>query len=204
MAGKATLQGEVLQQSLTMLNTVAEECDRASIRLALDGGTALGVVREQRLLPWDTDMDLAIDWEDLPRFKRLMLRLWCLHGYRIRFRRASKDIGPFRKGDIRVIKVWKRKFLFFKGDVMMDVFVRKQQGGKSHWLLGRRNLVLNAMPEKFHCDLTHIDFNGRQFFVPADTDEFLTYRYGDWRTPVKEWDAFEHDGAIANKQRVED
>lgn len=202
MAGKATLQGDVLRQSLEVLNTVAEECDRAGIRLALDGGTALGVVREQRLLPWDTDMDLAIDWSEVPRFKRLVVRLWCRHGYRIRFRYATRDIGPYRKGDLRVFKIWKRKFFLLKGDVLMEVFVRKQQDGKAHWLLGNDKPLLNAMPEKFHQDLTTIDFNGRQFYVPAATDEFLTYRYGDWRTPVKEWDAFKQDGAIAGRREV--
>lgn len=200
MAGKATLQGDVLQESLRMLNTVSDECERAGIRLALDGGTALGVVREQRLLPWDTDMDLAIDWEAVPYLRRLAFRLFFRHGYRIRFRHATRDIGPYRKGDIRVMKIWKRKFFLLKGDVLMELFVRKQQDGKAYWLLGNDHPVLNAMPDKFHCNLTRIDFNGRQFYVPADTDEFLTYRYGDWRTPVKEWDAFEHDGAIADRR----
>ncbi len=32
--------------------------------------------------------------------------------------------------------------------------------------------------------------------VPGRVDDYLTYRYGDWRTPVRDWCYWEDDGAI--------
>jgi len=34
-------------------------------------------------------------------------------------------------------------------------------------------------------DLVDYDFKGITLKIPRDYDEFLTFQYGDWRTPVK-------------------
>lgn len=196
MAGTARLEGRVLKQTLMLLDNVADVFAEHNIPFALDGGTALGVVREGRLLPWDTDVDIAVDFSHLPKLKKATVKLF-LKGYRIRYRQVSADIGPFRKGEVRLIKIWRRKFGFLKGEALVDVFLRKTQDGQAYWLLGSDHLTLNAMPETFHREVTSVSFNDRMFSVPAATDEFLTYRYGDWKTPVKEWDAAAQDGAIA-------
>lgn len=203
MSGKAQLEGSVLEQTLALLETIDEACVNEGITHSLDGGTALGVVREGRLLPWDSDVDLALDAEDLPKLRRVAWRMF-FKGYRVRFRRATADIGPFKKGDVRLVKIWRRRFGFIKGFALVDLFLRKTDGDKAYWLLGRNRLVLNSMPKKFHTDLTPIEFNGRQYNVPADTDEFLTFRYGDWKTPVKEWNAFDNDGAIVEDRTLRD
>ena len=64
MAGKATLTGETLRKSIIMLQHVTAMLDRMNIEYCLECGTLLGIVREQRLLPWDTDMDLMVPWKD--------------------------------------------------------------------------------------------------------------------------------------------
>lgn len=199
MSGTAQLEGQVLADTLQLLNDIDDVFGQLGIRFALDGGTALGVVREGRLLPWDTDIDIAVDSSHVALLRQATRKLF-FRGYRIRYRLASADIGPFNKGDVRLIKIWRRKWGFFKGDALVDVFLRKSSDGQAFWLLGNDNLTLNAMPEKFHNEVRAVTFNNRQFNVPADTDEFLTFRYGDWKTPVKEWDAAKNDGAIALKQ----
>jgi hypothetical protein len=41
-----------------------------------------------------------------------------------------------------------------------------------------------------------------KFRVPAETEEYLSYRYGkDWRTPKKDYIFYEDDGAICNKTK---
>lgn len=39
--------------------------------------------------------------------------------------------------------------------------------------------------------------------VPRRVDDYLHYRYGDWRTPVSDWCYWEDDGAI-RRQRPTD
>jgi len=41
-----------------------------------------------------------------------------------------------------------------------------------------------------------LKFNNHEFSVPQKTDEYLTYRYGDWQTPVKDWDTANDDKAL--------
>lgn len=39
-------------------------------------------------------------------------------------------------------------------------------------------------------NLDTIMFYGENFYIPSDTDAYLTLRYGDWRTPQKTWDYY--------------
>lgn len=93
--------------------------EKHGVRYFLDAGTLLGVVREQRLLPWDNDLDLATteEFEE----KILALRLpFALKGYRLRVKRYERATGPFKAGSIRLFKVATRKYLLFNGHRLMD------------------------------------------------------------------------------------
>lgn len=61
MAGGVRLEGVVAEKATQMLNEVVDILDRNNVEYMLDCGTLLGVIRENRLLPWDTDVDLCID-----------------------------------------------------------------------------------------------------------------------------------------------
>jgi phosphorylcholine metabolism protein LicD len=41
-----------------------------------------------------------------------------------------------------------------------------------------------------------IEFKGFKYSIPNLTDEYLTYRYGDWKKPVKNWNTFTDDNAL--------
>jgi phosphorylcholine metabolism protein LicD len=42
-----------------------------------------------------------------------------------------------------------------------------------------------------------IAFNGFEYNIPKLTDEYLSYRYGNWQTPVKDWNTATDDKALA-------
>lgn len=43
-------------------------------------------------------------------------------------------------------------------------------------------------------------FYGMEFKVPAETEEYLAYRYGkNWRTPKRDYVYYKDDGAITNE-----
>ena len=196
MAGKHELVGENLRVSMKLLHDATTVLERAGIPYWLEGGTLLGVVREQRLLPWDTDMDISLDKRHQWRLIRCLWRL-ALQGYRVTVKNYRQDVGPFRRRELRIVKI--RNYVRFlkKGDAVLDVFLKKQVDDRFYWTVGDKKPVLKYTPAAFYTALTTVPFNGKEYGAPQDTAGYLTYRYGDWRTPVKTWDFKRDDRAIA-------
>lgn len=61
-----------------------------------------------------------------------------------------------------------------------------------------------VVPADLVLPLATLDVEGISYPVPHDVDSYLTYRYGDWRTPTDQWCYWEDDGAIVRDrpQRV--
>jgi hypothetical protein len=199
MGGKVTLEGEHHDTAVRLLAGVCEQLDRHRVPYWLEGGTLLGVMREQRLLPWDTDVDLSVTAGALPALQRALTGLrW--RGYRVRVRRFERANGPLAAGAIRLIKIRQRRWLFLKSAVNVDVFVKYPESGRYYWSVGDDPPVLKSAEARFYDNLSGVDFRGRRYGVPQDFDGYLSSRYGNWRVPVKEWDFRRDDLAIASKQ----
>lgn len=55
------------------------------------------------------------------------------------------------------------------------------------------------IPSKYFMNLSTMKFYGMEFKVPAKTEEYLIYRYGEnWRIPRKDWITNRDDGTIGN------
>jgi len=189
MAGDIRLEGELNAKALKMMAEVADVLERFNISYMLDCGTLLGVVREQRILPWDNDMDFCAPIGDLPKLRRAALALW-MKGYRVRFARATQDWGPIRKGDPRILRVRNRKQIFSRGPLLLDIFIRYPHDSGQHiTMLGEgEDVQIQAYDQRFLVDRSALELEGRSYPVPKDYDGYLTHRYGDWRTPVENWD----------------
>ncbi|MCK5147136.1 LicD family protein [bacterium] len=195
MAGRAELVGENLVISLKILHDVTTVLDKASIPYWLEGGTLLGVIREQRLLPWDNDMDISLDkkyqW-------KLLGILWKLvwKGYRVTVKYYQQSIYPFKKREVRIIKIRNYAAPFRKGDAVLDIFLKRNVDDQFYWTVGDKNQVLKSSPATFGNELGIVEFNGKHYSIPADFDAYLTFRYGDWNKQVKTWDFKKDDLAI--------
>ncbi len=165
-----------------------------------EGGTLLGVFRENRLLPWDNDMDLTIQEKYAPS---LLKNLWKLKlsGLRVRVKKFKKNVGPFSIDELRIVKVRNYKNLFFRGRVMVDLFVKRKIEQDFFWTVGIKKPCLKSAPASYYENLTKFKFKERDYSVPEDYDGYLTYRYGDWRIPVKTWDFKKDDQAIVIEER---
>jgi phosphorylcholine metabolism protein LicD len=196
MSGKARLEGTVADKARACLKEITGLLERYGVRYCLDGGTLLGIVREGRLLPWDSDMDLFVPSTEIPKLRKCILPLW-LRGYKLRLTRVTEDYGPMPKDGLRILKARTRKRLVSRGDVLLDIFVKYADDEKYYWsVIGKGKTIYKSVPRHFYDNLATIDFDGKSYPIPEDIDGYLTCRYGDWKVPVEEWDYTKDDNAV--------
>jgi lipopolysaccharide cholinephosphotransferase len=195
MAGSIQLTGKYAVIAEKMLQDVAIILEKSKIPYVLEAGTLLGIVREDRLLPWDNDVDITITREHAKKLLAIRWKFW-LKGYRTRVRVFEKDTGPFKKGTPRILKIQTRKFLFFRDVSMMDIFIKDLMQDEYFWTVGVQEPVLKAAPRRFYDEHTAYPFRGKQFSVPKDYIGYLEYHYGDWKTPRKEWNYRTDDNCV--------
>ena len=194
MAYDITLEGGNLKKAEELLENVARIFNQCKIAYWLEGGTLLGIRRENRLLPWDNDVDISMMQDQLNKID-ILIRSLQKAGYRIRIRRFDKDSDFFRKGDIRMIKIRTKHFMgFVKGKVCLDIFVKYPKDENAYWEIDNKT---KYVPLKFYRSFKKITFKNFEYSIPEFTEQYLTYRYGNWETPVKEWDTSKDDNALA-------
>lgn len=135
------------------------------IRLFLVSGTLLGCIREGRLLAHDKDVDVGV-------FKGVDERL---------LMRAIRGSGLFYVLRSRSPHIIRLKHVSGAG---IDVFFHLSEPDDV-WH-GGVQMIWHNRP----FDLVEREFLGRSAWVPDDCERYLTENYGDWRTPVIDFDTF--------------
>ena len=161
----------------------------------LEAGTLLGIVRENRLLPWDNDMDITITSDNLDKLLAVKWK-FPFYGYSAKVHYYRRDTGPFKKGLVRMIKVKELKFFLFKGVKLLDIFVKYPIGDEYQWTVSIKRPVLKGVPKRFYDERTELIYDNRKYSVPKDYEGYLECHYGDWRTPVKNWDFRTDDQSV--------
>ncbi len=198
MAGSIKLIGKYARKAEKMLYVVTKILEQEKIPYILEGGTLLGIIREKRLLPWDNDIDLTITRPYVNQLLSIRWKLW-LRGYRTRIRTIKEDSVYFKKGHPRILKIQTTRFLILKDVSLMDIFIKDLVEERYYWTVSEKN-VLKSAPRKYYESLTAIEFKGKTYSVPQEYDNYLQSRYGDWRTPVKDYDYIKDDLSILNKK----
>jgi lipopolysaccharide cholinephosphotransferase len=187
-----TLTGRNRARAQRLLLEIVEVLDEAGIDYTLDAGTLLGIVRDGDLIPWDNDIDITIPHRELPKL------LGTLNRFRLRRRWISKRFfrqsSPYwKQGDYRAIKIRNRKLLLFKGPVHADLYIKYRVGDVYYWSSAK--MICKADAEHFD-GYELLEYRGTRLKVPARYADYLTLVYGDWRTPVRRFNASADDGSI--------
>lgn len=185
MSGEAKLEGRLGQVAPLCLAEICTILESHSIRYALDGGTLLGIARENRLLPWDNDLDFFIPASDAAKVRRLRYQ-FLKRGYWMKEAKALDSCGPIPQGAPRIFKV--RTIRRYNGyRLQADLIIKYISGGYYYWSVGGLQAVMKRIPTHFYDKLDTIEFRGRSYPIPSQTDEYLRCRYGDWRAEKREW-----------------
>jgi len=193
MAYNTTLEGENKMIAERMLEDVVKIFNKCQIQYWLEGGTLLGIRREDRLLPWDDDLDISLMADQNSKLSNV-IELLKHSNYRVRFRYFKKDDTPLKKGDLRMLKIRERRFFgMLKGPVCLDVFIKYPLNGDAYWEIANKK---KKVPHKFYESFKEILFHDFKYSIPKQTDEYLTYRYGKWEIPIKDWDTTQDDKAL--------
>ena len=189
------LTGGTLQKTLRLLQRICTTLNENGIHYWVEGGTLLGIIRENRLLPWDHDIDISVNIADAEKVYSL-LRSLKKYGFTVDLLYHRHDLGPFKKGMCRKINIRNKKFLIAGGDVLADIFIKLEEKNNLYWTIDPQ--ILKSTPGELTKEVTVHDFNGINIKIPKQCNEYLSYRYGEWQVPVKEYDGKTDDRSIIN------
>jgi len=192
------LVGKKRKKAERLLVDVVDVLNKNNIQYALEGGTLLGIYRENRLLPWDSDVDLSILSDELNKKDNLIKDL-CKIGYRIRIRYFENDSTPFKKEAIRIIKIRDKAFFgLLKGNVCLEIFIKYIDKDNVYWEVAGNTMTA---PKAFYETYKNIKFSSKSFSIPTQTEAYLTHKYGNWEKTVKNWNAATDEKSLVNNHR---
>ncbi|MBC8192753.1 MAG: LicD family protein [FCB group bacterium] len=172
-----------------LLRSCCEVLEELGIHYWLDFGTLLGLIRENKIIDWDKDMDLSVRYESEAKMEQMIQALGKL--YPIKILPPSIRPDAWKLGKYRTVKAFHQKFGLIRTDPHLDFFTqyRGQYEGKTEPTY--RSIIAgvnNEIPASFVDELDTFIFDGHKYAIPNHVEDYLALRYGsDWRTPKQYW-----------------
>jgi phosphorylcholine metabolism protein LicD len=200
-----------IDDAVDLLSKVIEVLNRFEIQYYLDFGTLIGAIRDNGLIPWDDDIDISLlheeDYEKMPQVLKEIRKKHNLRTYLFTFQQSLKKrkeqgkktyvnkISFTKDTNYQIAKIRTNRFwIFGRGNSNMDIFFKYTHENASCWLAYGKE---NRIPLEYSInELIEIDFYGLKCTIPKDYDRYLTYKYGDWRTPKEHWTHANDDYSI--------
>ncbi|MDN7131953.1 hypothetical protein JNO04_06260 [Halomonas sp. MC140] len=152
-------------KAATALHQLKEDLAGSGIEFFLVSGTLLGCVREGAILGHDSDIDVGV----MPDVSMKQLRESLTQSSRFKFQEI------FHENTL---------YLVHPNGVKIDVFRHYEEQGK----LYHGGIKCRWWNSPF--TLQYRTFLGDEYLVPDDEDKYLTENYGDWRTPIIDFETF--------------
>ena len=156
----------LIRRNLKILSEIASSI---GIRLLLHGGTLLGCIQHNQIIPWDDDVDLGIKENEIENLISAILQ---------DKRLLIKDKVEEKSGVV-FFKVWSAdgddienyeyKFPF------IDIWLYEEEGESIRFKNGL--FFPNALKRQF----LNTEFEGCDFYIPYNSPECLDELYKEWR-----------------------
>lgn len=148
---------------------ISDILDKLKINYFLQTGALLGAVRDNALIKWDWDIEISVfGHEFIKRIDEVAEELK-KNGF------AIKNINK-KKNDSKI------DFMGKLDESVTGYTIFSWHYSKLRKVYWRREF---NVPEKYFKSFSKINFLGREFNCPNNPKDYLTFAYGDWRTPIK-------------------
>ena len=148
---------------------ICEILDKLKINYFLQTGILLGAIRDNDLIKWDWDIEISVFGDEFLK----------------NIDKVAKDLV---KNNFTIVNINKKKNdskIDFKGKLDESVTgytIFSWHYSKIRKVFWRREY---SVPEKYFNNLEKIKFMGREFNCPNNPQDYLTFAYGDWKTPIR-------------------
>lgn len=178
---------ESIGLSLDLLAVCCRFLAEHNVKHHIDAGTLLGLYRDKSLIPWDDDMDIAVDSSGVNTVVqkvdqiRTALEEVSQQSWQSRIHFTQQSFGAVPANAIRSIK-----FSCLSSAKLPDIdfFIKYASEEYSDYCLASRGI---RMPVQYSQSTLQYVCGEREWPVPAMVEEYLTHHYGDWQTPNPNW-----------------
>ena len=162
-------------QAFINLGEAKTVLDGLGIVFWLDGGTLLGAHRDADFCADDhNDVDLST-WAANKHLIPDLISGMTARGFRMYHHWSGDSRAPGMAQEVS----------FTRNGLKIDVFFHERSGDVAwHCIYVAEVCRPVVVPLVLLAGFEPIMFRGVEFLRPARIDEYLTFRYGDWRTPV--------------------
>ncbi len=148
---------------------IVDILQKNNIFFFIQAGTVLGARRENYFIKWDWDVEIGIFEKDFIKNYDFIRSELVKKNFKI-----FHEIKSRKNGKIDLIKDFDERSTVFEILSWSYSFFRKKY---YRWQIN--------IPSRFFEKKNTIRFLDRELNCPGPVDEYLTYQYGDWKTPKR-------------------
>jgi len=165
-----------IAQARTITKIIASRAYNLNIPLHIDWGTLIGILRDGDIIRWDDDIDFS---SLLSHKKEVKEMIDSLKEQIEKELSCELDILTTPKKLKITCNANKQQFHPFEVDIEFKVIEDGEaiQSGNRVWYT----------PSKHIEQLESFIWQDTKLFVPSDADAYLSFVYGDWKTPKKDY-----------------
>ena len=158
---------EIKDQAVQNLKDIKGILDELKITFWLDGGTALGAYRDKGFCDGDEDDIDLCTWDNYLPF-------------------VDEIISKAEEKGFKLKDRWELEIALIRGNSKIDLFFNRKNNKEAYTHLYANNKIAKyvVIPVHFYEKLEPIELYGMYFLIPSPINDYLTLKYGDWKTPV--------------------
>ncbi len=155
------------EQAVQNLRDIKEILDYFSVTYWLDGGTLLGAYRDNDFPDGDEDDIDICAWDNYIFLYEHIIK-------------KAEELG------FTVYHRWELEFALIRGESKVDIFFIKKKNHQCYTHIYKGNEIYKwvVIPARYYEVLSNIKFYRMDFLCPSPIEEYLSHKYGDWKTPI--------------------